>query len=89
MDLPTERRVTRAKNADQHPGLIGPKRKRRTREEIEHDNALLQEKKEAKATSKQASIARVAELEDRMAVNDSGAEKAYPRDYHGTFLHLL
>ena len=89
MDPSTERRVTRAKNVDQHPGLIEPKRKRRTKAEIEHDNALLQEKKEALAREKADSVARVAQLEDKMAVEDSGAESAHPRNSRGTLLHLL
>jgi hypothetical protein len=79
MDAPVERRVTRAKNADQHPGLAGSIRKRRTREEIERDNALLHEKKEAIAKKKALGIARVAQLEDRMAIKDSSAESAHPR----------
>jgi hypothetical protein len=54
-------------------------RKRRTKEEIERDNALLQEKKDMIAKKKALSIARVAHLEDRMAIKDSGAESAHPR----------
>ena len=93
MDAPIERRVTRAKNVDQHPGLTGPTRKRRTREEIEHDKALLQEKKDAAAKKKALGIARVAQLEDRMTIIDSGAESAHPRGMlfispHGNVINM-
>jgi hypothetical protein len=84
---PTECRVTRAKNANQHLGLLAPKKKRRTKEEIERDKALLQEKKEANAREKPASVTRVAQLEDRMAVEDSGAESAHPCR-NGVLIHL-
>jgi len=79
MDAPTERHVTRPTNASQHPRLAGAIRKRRTKAEIEHDKALLQEKKDAIAKKKALGIARVAQLEDRMATEDSGAESAHPR----------
>jgi hypothetical protein len=52
MDAPIECQVTRAKNVDQHPGLTGTTRKRHTREEIEHDKALLQEKKDVTTKKK-------------------------------------
>ena len=51
---PAECPVTRAKNADQHPGnpIIELKAKRRTKAEMEHDRALAKEKKEADARKK-------------------------------------
>ena len=79
MDAPTERHVTRPTNASQHPRLAGAIRKRRTKAEIEHDKALLQEKKDTITKKKALGIARVAQLEDRMATEDSGAESAHPR----------
>jgi hypothetical protein len=94
MDAPIERRVTRATNANQHPGLAGATiKKRRTKAEIEHDKALLQEKKDVLAKRKALGIARVAQLEDRMATEDSGAEDAHPRGMlfisaHGSILDM-
>ena len=49
MNPPTEKPVTRAKNVNQRPGLAIPKRKQRTKGEIEHDRALEEEEKQAKA----------------------------------------
>jgi hypothetical protein len=79
---PTERR-TRAKNANQHPGQVDQIRKRRTKAEIAHEDALLQAKKEEKTRKQNKAIMRIAELEDQMAVDDVGAENAHPRNHEG------
>jgi len=52
--------------------------KRCTKEEIKCNNALLQEKKDMITKKKALGIAHVAHLEDRMAIKDSGAERAHP-----------
>ena len=85
-DPPAERPVTRAKNADQHLGnpIIELKAKRCTKAEMECDRALAKEKKEADARKKAEGVARVAQLEDNMAAEDSVAESAHPCNYHST-----
>ena len=89
-----ERRATRATNADQHPGLAVQNRKRRTKAEMARDRALLEEKKTEKSRQQTQSFERIAELEDRMAIDDAGAESAHPRNKKGklsciVFSHLL
>jgi hypothetical protein len=83
-----ERRATRATNADQHPGRVFSIRKRRTKAEIARDNALLEEKKAEKQLQQTQGIARIAVLEDRMAVDDAGAESAHPRSQKGEFSYF-
>lgn len=83
MDPPTERPTTRAKNANQHPGMIGQTRKRRTKAEIARDEALLLAKKEAEKKRKDEGIARVAQMEDKMAINDANVRSAHPRSRKG------
>jgi hypothetical protein len=80
-----ERRATRATNADQHPGRVFSIRKRRTKAEIARDNALLEEKKAEKQHQKTEGIARIADLEDQMAVDDTGAESTHPQSQKGEF----
>ena len=82
---PAERRVaTRTTNADQHPGQVVPIRKRRTKAEMARDKALADEKKAEKKRQKTKGIARIAELEDQMAIDDAGAEGAHPRNQKGS-----
>jgi len=84
---PVERRVaTRTTNANQHPGRAVPIRKRRTKAEMARDKALLEEKKAEKKRQQTKGIERIAELEDRMAIDDAGAEGAHPRNQKGTFV---
>lgn len=85
----TERRATRATNANQHPGLVHKPRKRRTKAEIAQDNALQEEKKNEKRRQQTNSIAHIAELEDRMAVDDAVAEGAHPRNHKGSLLFFF
>jgi hypothetical protein len=73
------RRSTRPTNADQHPGRVIQKRKRRTKEEIARDNEFLQNKRDEKWRQQTEGIERVAELEDQMAIDDANAESAHPR----------
>lgn len=49
------------------------------------DNALLEEQKAAKARQRTEAIGRIADLEDRMAIDDAGAEGAHPRNQKGSF----
>jgi hypothetical protein len=89
MDPPTVTRpTTRAKNANQHPGRVGQTRKRHTKAEIERDNALLQQEKEAEAQKKNEGIARVAQLEDKMAIDDTKTGGAHPRNNHSDLISL-
>jgi len=85
----TERLGTRSTNADQHPGRAVPIRKRRTKAEMARDNALVEEKKSEKKRQQTKSVARIAELEDRMAIDDAGAEGAHPRNQKGLFVMYL
>jgi hypothetical protein len=85
MDPPT-RPTTRAKNANQHPGKIGQIRVRRTKAEIEHDKAVLREKKQAEEQKTNEGIARVAQLEDKMALDEADAGSAHPRSRAGILL---
>ena len=83
MRPPTERPATRAKNANQHPGRIEQPSKRRTKAEMDHDRALQQEKKEAEKKRKNDGIARVAQLEDKMAIDEANIASAHPRSRQG------
>lgn len=66
------RRVTRAKNATQHPGIpdITPKKKRRTAEEVAAERQSKLDAKEEKERTKRASIKRVAKYEKNQADQD-------------------
>jgi hypothetical protein len=86
MDPPTGRPVTRSKNASQHPGKVLQMSKRRTKAEVEHDKALLRSKKEAETQKKNEGIARVAQLEDQMAIDDANIGNSHPRSHKGTKL---
>lgn len=81
---PVERLATRAGNARQHPGRVSQPRKRRTKEEMARDKAIAEEKKERKKRQQTKGIARIAELEDRMAIDDAGVEGAHPRNQKGS-----
>lgn len=83
MNPPTERPATRAKNATQRPGKVLQTRKRRTKAEMERDRALQQERKQTEKTRKNKGIASVAQLEDRMAINEANIESAHPRSRQG------
>jgi hypothetical protein len=50
------------------------KRKRRTKAEVERDEALKREDREAKMKEKEAAIRRIAELENQMAKDDANAQ---------------
>jgi hypothetical protein len=80
--------VTRPTNANQHPGKVAldQVRKRRTKEEVARDNALKQEKIDQKKRQQTKGIALIAELEDRMAIDDASAEGAHPRNQKGMFV---
>jgi hypothetical protein len=80
--IPSDGRLaTRATNAGQRPGLAHHTfRKRRTKEEIARDKALEDEQKHQKKNQRTKSVARIAELEDRMAIDDASAENAHPRN---------
>ena len=84
----SECRTTRATNAGQHPGhaVTGTIRKRRTKEEMARDKALLAAKKAEENLQKAQGIACIAELEDRMAIDDASAESAHPRNHKGSCL---
>jgi hypothetical protein len=64
---------TRAKNADQHPGLAVPKRKRRTKAEMEEDRNRKKIEKEAAEKAKQDKILAAARLENAIEANDKQA----------------
>ncbi|KAG2110398.1 uncharacterized protein F5147DRAFT_652007 [Suillus discolor] len=66
------RRVTRAKNATQHPGIpdITPKKKHRTAEEVAAELQSKLDAKEEKERTKRAGIKRVAKYEKKQADQD-------------------
>lgn len=78
-----ERPVTRAKNADKHPGQVDQKRKRRTKAEIENANAVLQKEKDEKVRKQKEGITKIAQLENQMAIDDASTESAHPRNSKG------
>ena len=84
----SERRTTRATDAGQHPGhaVTGTIRKRCTKEEMAWDKALLAAKKAEENLQKAQGITHIAELKDRMAIDDAGAESAHPRNHKGSCL---
>jgi hypothetical protein len=49
------------------------------------DKALLEEKKAEKMSQRNKGITRIAELEDRMVIDDAGAEDAHPQKLKGVF----
>jgi hypothetical protein len=67
---------------EQDPGKV--RKKRRTKAEMARDRALQEEMKNEKKRQQTESIARIAELEDRMAIDDAGAESAHPRNQKGS-----
>jgi hypothetical protein len=89
MDPPTGRPVTRSKNANQHPGKVVQMRKRRTKAEVEEERALLRAKKEAEKQKKDEGIARVAQLEDKMALDDANIGSSHPRSQKGNQVDML
>ena len=84
-----ERMATRAENACQHPGRSSQPRKRRNKEEMAWDRAIEEEKKEQKRCQQKKGIAHIAELEDRMAIDDAGVEGAHPRNQKGSLLFVF
>lgn len=80
--------VTRAKNANQHPGRV-IKRKRCTKAEIEHDRAQLVAQKEAEKQEHQEKIANVAQLEDKMAVDKANIGSAHPQSRKGILAFFI
>ena len=83
-----ERRVTRTTNANQHPGRVLI-RKRRTKAEIARDKAALEEQKNEISRQHMQVVTRIAELEDRMAIDDAGAEGAHPRNQKGSLTRII
>jgi hypothetical protein len=73
---PKDRLRTRAGNASKHPGEVqlATKRKKRTRAEIERDEALKQVAKEEKIRKKEETIQRIAALEEKIADEDAIAD---------------
>ena len=81
---------TRTTNVDQHPGLAVPVRRRRTKEEMACDKARLEEQKAKKKRQQTQGIECIAELEDRMAIDDAGAVDSHPRNQKGScFVYLF
>ena len=79
-----DRRVTRATNAEKHPGRI-VKKTRRTKAEMELAREVSQREKETVKLRRKESIASVARLEDEMAVYDANVGGAHPRSHRGNF----
>ena len=76
-----DRRVTRATNAEKHPGRI-VKKTRRTKAEMELAREVSQREKETVKLRRKESVAR---LEDEMAVYDANVGGAHPRSHRGNF----
>ena len=78
------RRQTRSTNANTHPGriVIEAGRVRRSKEAIEDDKRVRDEKhqaREAKKAKKQAAVTEIAEFENQMALDDRDEEIEFPR----------
>jgi hypothetical protein len=74
----SSRIATRAKNANAHPGEHEvPKRKRRTKAQIEEDRKKAAEKKQAQLEKREAGLRKIAELEARLEAAE--ANEATPR----------
>jgi hypothetical protein len=70
-----DRIQTRAKNANQHPGLglLGPKRKRRTQVEMQKDREQEAEEKKAGDELRQKKMRSIASMEDDLTRKDHKA----------------
>jgi hypothetical protein len=64
-------------------------RKRRTKAEVEHDKAVLQSKKDAEKQNKDEGVSRVAQLEDKMAIDDANVGRSHPRSHKGIQVMLI
>jgi hypothetical protein len=60
-------------NANQHPGLVIPKRKRRTKVEMDEERAIKKKEAEATEEAKRAKILAAAALETAIQVKDKQA----------------
>jgi hypothetical protein len=75
------RPATRTKNADAHPGhqVQGPKRKRRTKAEMEADRKREEEAKKAQEKKKLEGLKKIAEIEDKIEEQDADDTTPRPR----------
>jgi hypothetical protein len=75
-------RITRASNADTHPGLLDKTSSRRTTEEVQAERQAKAVAKAKAAAEKQANIKKVAQLENkaRDRVNDANRKANHPTD---------
>lgn len=75
-------RITRASNADTHPGLLDKTSTRRTTEEVQAERQAKAVAKANAAAEKQANIMKVAQLENkaRDRVNDANRKANHPTD---------
>jgi hypothetical protein len=85
MDASADATRTRSKNKNEHPGAIqtAGKRKRRTKAQIEEDNAAQKVKKQEKGKKAKDQIKSIASLESEMAKKDADADSAHPRSRNG------
>ena len=85
MEDPTDRRPsTRAKNASQRPGLVDMSRqKRRTKAEMAQERQTKEAAAKALKQKKDNDILRVAQVEDKLAIDDANAERSHPRSRNG------
>jgi hypothetical protein len=73
MSEPPERLQTRAKNSSQHPGLLIPKRKRRTKAQMLEDREREQAEKDALEEKHHIKLRELASLEDDISQQDAAA----------------
>ena len=71
MSEPPERLQTRAKNSSQRPCLLIPKRKRRTKAQMNEDREREKAEKEALEESHQGKLRELASLEDKISQKDA------------------
>ena len=69
--MSSNRVTTRAKNSEQHPGLLVPKQTRRTTDEVAASRKAKQDAKRSKEDAKNAGINAVAEFELNQATGDA------------------
>jgi hypothetical protein len=75
MSEPFERIQTHAKNADQHPGLVVTKRKRRTPAQMDEDRNNEKKEREERAKLQEDKLRRIARLEDELSARDFQARQ--------------
>lgn len=91
MESPPATRAKRTRKMTQKAAEMETQAKetRRTREEAARAKEAEDQRKQEEADAQQQSLTEVAAMEDRMAVDDMSAAKAYPRHRQGMSHHIF